>query len=177
MTDAVHIYVVRGSGGRYPLCPGHAALFGYPDRPWPRDRWEDAAPGTPCSECSYGAPEDAFAPCRRCGDPSDRASHVHHGGPEGDLVRSGLCWKCAFWTNVLLRRSPETSFVHRGVHYTVHPDHPPGTPDHCHGHGGRLFRITFPDGRVVESRNVWCQGGVPESFRAELEDDARVEFP
>lgn len=40
------------------------------------------------------------------------------------------------------------------------------------GHGGSLFRIRMHDGTLIDSRNLWCQGPIPERFRDRLYDNA-----
>jgi len=57
-----------------------------------------------------------------------------------------------------------------GDHYHIRPDNDgPG----ARGHGGREFIITFHDGRVVTTKNLWNQGLIdcPEA-RAILQDNA-----
>lgn len=55
-----------------------------------------------------------------------------------------------------------------GSHYTFHPD----VDVDFRGFGGRQFKIVFHDGRVVQSKNVWHQGTIPQTHKHLLPDNA-----
>jgi hypothetical protein len=55
--------------------------------------------------------------------------------------------------------------------YTIHPDLPRGRSVGA-GYGGRLFRIRFLDGRIVETRNLWSGATIPPKFRTQIPDTA-----
>ena len=80
-----------------------------------------------------------------------------------------LCFECLFWTD-LVEGLNDTKVIVKGEHYTISPERGSGR---WAGFGGRPFRIAFNDGRIVETRNLWCQGKIPTLFQARLKDNAR----
>jgi hypothetical protein len=61
-----------------------------------------------------------------------------------------------------------------GVHYSVGPE---GVSEIGRGSGGVLFIIRFHDGRVIATRNLWCQGEIPVAWKKELPDNATFVSP
>jgi hypothetical protein len=42
------------------------------------------------------------------------------------------------------------------------------------GFGGQLWIVHFLDGRVVETRDLWCQGLIPKRFQKRMPVNARL---
>ena len=90
------------------------------------------------------------------------------------MISKDLCFHCAFWTErVALDQNNPDAVVAAGKHYIIGPEQP--SYQGGRGFGGSHFRIFFQDGRVVDSTNLWMQGTIPESFRALMPDNARLE--
>lgn len=111
-----------------------------------------------------------------CGNEDD-TSRFMKGDLRQRMESRNLCFNCSFWWEKVEWEQQGQPWVVRvdGVHRTIGPDPKPGTPGHCFGHGGHRFVFRFHDGRVVESRNVWHQGDIPERFRELLPDNAVME--
>lgn len=104
--------------------------------------------------------------CKLCGK-------LEHAGYIKDtkerLIANAVCFDCDFWDSKLkLLNDPKVVRI-KGFHYSIGP----ATGCSMLGFGGRLFRIKFFDGRIVETNNLWCQGEIPERFREALPDNAR----
>ncbi len=76
---------------------------------------------------------------------------------------SELCNNCYFWIQKSRRNDPNTVVClnHRRelmVDYIG--------PKNAHDKGccGRKFEITFTDGRIVETDNLWCNGTPPQAL-------------
>lgn len=79
------------------------------------------------------------------------------------MVDNHLCFSCALWE---LRAQKENHLVIDGVRYSL-------GPGNSGGMGGRKFTIEYFDGKVIETRDLWCQGEVPEYFKDRIPDTAR----
>lgn len=78
----------------------------------------------------------------------------------------GLCYCCSFWIPFITNRD-DPKYVRAGnVHYEL------GDEDELYYDLGRAYVFTFPDGHVVETRNVGCQGGIPSRFLRQLPNNA-----
>jgi len=101
---------------------------------------------------------------------------MHDAAPHGEECRvAGLCRDCNFWARVVADVAAGTTLVARRGVYTPGPAPRDGTPDHCLGFGGHLLRFARLDGSgVVESRNCWWRGTVPEQWAGRLPDNARL---
>jgi hypothetical protein len=66
-----------------------------------------------------------------------------------------------FWADVLSAHQshPESRFVDGGGSFLIGPGN---APENLRGYGGRLVEVTFPDGRVVVTNNLWSNGSIPE---------------
>lgn len=108
--------------------------------------------------------------CQICGTP-EPAFYIRD--TRERLIRNRTCFTCDFWIARLHIHwaNPEDSFIWNGTAYLIRPDSKDGA---WKGHGGRPFNITRNNGVTVTSRNVWCQGDVPDHFRWLLRDDAVV---
>jgi len=88
------------------------------------------------------------------------------------LRKENLCFDCDFWTEkVEWTKDPQQSVRcvrTKGVHYFISQESDNGMK----GFGGSLFHVHFNDGRVTETRNLWCQGDIPEHFKERLPDNA-----
>jgi hypothetical protein len=115
-------------------------------------------------------PNEPMFHCQICGEPEPafyiRSKREH-------LITNQVCFGCDFWLDRLRYHwlNPDQSFIWRGTAYFVHPDTDHGA---WKGHGGRQFIFTRKNGQRVVSRNTWCQGDVPDHFRAFLPDDCEV---
>jgi hypothetical protein len=93
------------------------------------------------------------------------------------MDREGVCFGCAFWlvkTRDTWTKDPSTVRTEKYQHYHIGDEKADGPKD-WRGHAGHPFRITFNDGRVVETTNLWAQGEIPEHFRDRLPPNAKVE--
>lgn len=122
---------------------------------------------TEAVESPPGTDPDDYT-CVECGE-----IHTPHQWSTGaKLAARGLCHFCAFWTDAYLRVQSGRSIVVGGNCYSIAEEPKPGERGFF-GHGGSLFRIEYPDGRIVESRNLWHNGDVPPRWRERLPDNAR----
>lgn len=79
------------------------------------------------------------------------------------------CLSCAHWLDLLRLVNDPNSVRVDGGHYLMYPS---GGSGGMRGFGGRMFAITFNDGRTVTCNNLWSQGAIPERFRDRLPDNA-----
>lgn len=84
------------------------------------------------------------------------------------LRKRGLCFIDDFWSKAHADYMAGGRLVVDAQSYTIGPERAPSPK----GHGGRRFRIQYPDGRVVESTNLWSQGPIPERWRGRMPDTA-----
>ena len=113
--------------------------------------------------------------CSKCGEVEDRFLHLMD-YPKDDLGvimrEKHFCFHCAFWQQkVDAKNSPLVVRVN-GRHFWIEE-----TETAFKGFGGSEFKIHFTDGRDkkkadVTTRNLWCQGDIPEHFKADLPDNA-----
>ena len=101
-------------------------------------------------------------------------------GTEGKMqyqsppICSSSCFTKNFWQEKIdwdNDKDPNAVRI-RGRHYYIGEEPSPNTPSHCYGFGGRKHVVKFNDGRIVTTHNLWCQGGIPEEFKAQLPDNA-----
>ena len=93
-----------------------------------------------------------------------------------------VCWECAYWTGIINDRYTQVDVdvidvddchvVVNGACYYIGQE-TGGTGIGC-GHGGRKFTVSFFDGRIVTTTNLWCQGIIPERFRNMMMSDNAV---
>jgi len=108
--------------------------------------------------------------CSECGEVS-HPSYAYNDQIGAVLRERGLCCLDDFWAEAHADYLAGKRLVVGGQSYTIAPERA-SDPASCKGHGGRRFRIQYPDGRVVESTNVWSQGPIPERWRARMADTA-----
>lgn len=85
--------------------------------------------------------------------------------PQLAVVRAGDASAAdidAYWTGLI---ACGEGVILEGVHYLVGPEDAV-----LKGYGGRRHRLTARDGVVTETTNLWCQGVIPEAYRAQLPD-------
>jgi hypothetical protein len=116
---------------------------------------------------SYWLEYGSFIVCSACGKVEDPSNWAN----EKDMRARHFCFNCNFWQDQLdLDHSGEREFaVIDGCHYVIAPD----TCGHFKGMGGALHKIEFNDGRVVVTRNLWCQGEIPEKWKCEFPNNAK----
>lgn len=117
-----------------------------------------------------------FAPfghtCRECGH-DERSSW--HADTATRLTRQQLCFNCSFWTEYLEKAdAPDIARTDDGKHFVIGENRPRDDKT-TKGHGGTEFRITFHDGRVVVTDNLWSQGIIPDHFRDRLPVNSEIE--
>lgn len=105
--------------------------------------------------------------CRECGcvwNPS------HYSNDQIGMAHRarGLCSNDAYWDEAHQDYVAGKRLVVACQSYTIGPEQTSGP----RGHGGERFRIQYPDGRVVESTNLWSQGPIPERWRGRMPDTA-----
>ena len=89
------------------------------------------------------------------------------------MTRERICFSCLHWVRQLETRR-EVCAVINGTHYRIgaEPDKKQLKHGFGLGFGGSPYTIRYFDGRVVKTRNLWCQGDIPAHFRSQLPDDA-----
>lgn len=75
------------------------------------------------------------------------------------------CWDCQFWVKRLVH-DPRRVFVDQSHGYCTIGG--AAAPSKHNGFAGAWWTITFDDGRVVETCDLWFGGEVPERFRDRL---------
>ncbi len=108
--------------------------------------------------------------CSECGEVT-HPSYVGNNQIGAALRARGLCFIDDFWARAYADYQAGKRVVVDGSSYTIGPARDAG-PKSCRGHGGRLFRIQYPDGRVVETTNLWSQGTIPARWRDRMADSA-----
>ena len=84
------------------------------------------------------------------------------------VLCSDECFHDHFWQEHIKNHDDQTVIVNgTRYHYTYLEE-----KGYFSGHGGREFKIKFHDGRIVQTRNLWCQGNIPEKYREQLPDNA-----
>jgi len=101
--------------------------------------------------------------CEFCG--SDFAKTCEEGSYIGNN-----CFDCSFWMKKIEMpdEDEDRRVIVDGDHYRIGIDE----TGPFRGFGGREFTILFQDGRRVKTKNLWCQGEIPERFRKWFPDNA-----
>jgi hypothetical protein len=115
------------------------------------------------AECSSCAARTVVS-CVECGMP-DLAHYIQR---ERMLTRS-MCFHCNHWTEQLddLPEVITEEFHIYGIGRG-------GGPSSCKGFGGARWTVTFHDGRVVKTDDLWSGSTVPEWFRDRFTPNATV---
>lgn len=109
--------------------------------------------------------------CTICGKEIEES----HYRDEIPVLCGNECFHTYFWNEKVEKYGDGTNdyaktvAIVNGSHYIFHPDSP---DTFFTGHGGRQFKIIFHDGRVVQSKNVWHQGDIPQTHKHLLPDNA-----
>lgn len=93
------------------------------------------------------------------------------------LIFYKICFSCDHWRGCFqIDQNPKwhhRAFVAKGVHYMMEPES--NQPHACRGFSGAKFRVRFfDDGSIAESTNVWCQGAISPTWRAQMPDNAEI---
>lgn len=103
--------------------------------------------------------------CRICGKQfsSSVYGHINVCGME--------CHRKLFWLEIIAER--DKHIVIDGECYYLDRNNLNGH-DRAgfKGFSGKLFRIKFNNGEIIETTNLWYNGKVPEEFRGYLNDEA-----
>lgn len=110
--------------------------------------------------------------CQKCGKEDTDFTHYSEHCIEREIMeRENVCFACAFWVNAQQEHKNDPRyFVADGNSYWIGDEHSGSD----RGFGGAKFRVTYPDGRVVETTNLWHQGDIPEWLRPEMPDNAKL---
>ena len=149
------------------LAVRNATAAGYrwePDQSVWADRENGHAYGGPCDEHdppqglvdTYG---HAGPGCDHCGIPIERFT--------------SRCFQCGFWLGWAAKSG--RTVIADGHHFVDGGARSTSSTSSL-GHGGRRCRITFFDGRTVETNNLWTHGKIPQRFRGLLPDNANLEW-
>jgi hypothetical protein len=103
--------------------------------------------------------------CKECGHVEELVWDFH---TNQQLTKNKLCFNCDFWNEKVSKANDPRSvrvLTENGEvdHYFIVKDEPLSESRFA-GHGGREFTIKFNDGRIVKTRNLWCQGSVSKHF-------------
>lgn len=157
-------------------------------------RWKDAT-GAVCSvpDCGHGLPmsDSAMLAQRRAGETECLAHRVRSieactecGAPDlvhtidkANLLERGICSSCALWLGRLQELATDDTKVvtPEWRWYGIGKASSSSTPGHCKGFGGHPWVITFTDGRVVYTDNLWFGGDIPEALRDRFTPNAIAE--
>lgn len=121
--------------------------------------------------------------CSHCGSDDKHNNDIEHYRDSSErraMVAHGYCWSCAFWCvkrDIYDNRNVVVE-MKAGVRdlYRIGPE----TNDErvFRGFGGALFRIRMlADDTVVESRNLWHNGEIPETWRRHFPVTAEFLYP
>ena len=91
-----------------------------------------------------------------------------------ELISRGVCFQCNFWLEKVEIAKQEKAVRIKGRHYIIGLEDPQVRM--FRGSGGTKFTVSFFDGRVVETTNLWHQGQIPEHFRERLPDNAEFGY-
>lgn len=87
-----------------------------------------------------------------------------------ELVEPQMCHTCNFWREkleLMKRDFPRHKrFLADDTVYFIDAEN---SNDSFRGYGGARVRVTFPDGAVVYSTNLWCNGEPGREFPERLE--------
>lgn len=118
-------------------------------------------------------PKAEYITCRECGK-KEKLSWVTE--MNARLKSRSLCFTCDYWLGFVWRKEKDSMVRVKNddeiMHYVIASDRDGG----MRGFGGARFKIKFHDGRIVKTRNLWCQGEVPERFRDRLPVNAEFVY-
>ena len=105
--------------------------------------------------------------CKYCGNKRE-AKYDH-------LIELDECFTCWHWRTNYRRDQQDRNFaIIDSSHYVIEPDRQGCNHHQCScGFGGTKFTIEFLDGRIIETRNLWCQGEISPYWRQFMPDNAK----
>ena len=108
--------------------------------------------------------------CKVCGSLEDSTRWING----NTLVKKQLCQTCNFWDEIVPSYNKGQHFVdqNNGCYFIGNEN----SKDYFRGFGGAKTTITFNDGRIVKSTNLWFRGDVPQHFRSLLPINAKLEW-
>lgn len=109
--------------------------------------------------------------CSICGGPMDIEEYDTRAILTKKMQAKHLCFACAFWKDKIDNPVPGREIIN-GCHYVFHEWLRQPIP--FQGSGGHRYYILRNDGSVMRSNNVWFQGHIPERFRPQLPDTAKL---
>lgn len=134
-----------------------------------------------CSVCGLIVPREGTdypTKPRNCTMPASKPIYRIEDWQWFEMFTRQACSTCAFWLKYVDRKYDAAAVRVGHTHYVIGPEpsdqaYKVSNPFGCYGHGGRRFVIQFlHDDRVVTSRNLWCQGDIPEHLWDRLPDNA-----
>lgn len=117
------------------------------------------------------ANEAQLCHCKICGSHQDLGSYDKRALIYKKMKEEQLCFTCAFWKDKIDNPVANREIIN-GCHYTFHPWIE--KPQAFLGHAGSPYYVLRNDGTVARSNNVWFQGNIPERFRTQLPDTAKL---
>ena len=108
--------------------------------------------------------------CKMCGSLEDSSRWING----KTLKKKQLCHNCNFWDEIVPSYNKGQHFVDQknNCYYIGNEN----SKDSFRGFDGAKTTITFNNGRVVNSTNLWFRGEVPEHFRKLLPQNAKLEW-
>lgn len=102
--------------------------------------------------------------CTICGKEINKKNGYYNS--EGRFTCSDECFKTLYWNDVVAEK--EKHIVVNGICALIKPDI---NDRRCAGFGGREFKFrNLSTGEVVVTHNLWYQGEIPATHRAQLPD-------
>lgn len=105
--------------------------------------------------------------CSKCG-----GEVTLHYNNKAELEAHKMCFSCNHFRGQYeaMKTNPNKHVID-GVIYTIYPDAPNSL---FKGYGGREFKIKpiIGDGKIIITHNLWCQGEVPQAWKANLQNTA-----
>lgn len=87
------------------------------------------------------------------------------------MKKEHICFSCAFWSDKIKHPVPGREIIN-GCHYVFHEWLKRPIP--FQGSCGQKYYILKNDGSVKRSNNVWFQGEIPDRFKHQLPNTARL---
>ena len=106
----------------------------------------------------WGYENSPYHICSKC----KRPARCHYSTSINErLVTKQVCYKCNLWEErAETEFKKDDVFVAERAMYTIEEYGKPNLWGFL-GHGGRVFKVTYPDGTEHISNNVWCGGDLP----------------
>ena len=105
--------------------------------------------------------------CRICGKEHEKALWM---APHQDLC-SADCFNRNFWLEII-DEAKKDKYLHPVMDGTCYCICDENSKSSFRGFGGALFYITFNDGHMVATTNLWSNGSVDSRFKDQLPDNA-----